>query len=89
MIRDKAHENFSYKLVHTCKQTGARAGILSTPHGMIKTPIFMPVGTNSAVKTLTCDQLENTGAQIILANSYHLHLRAGTKLINSAVFTDG
>ena len=72
---------FDYELVHECKQTGARAGILTTPHGKIFTPIFMPVGTNSAVKTLTSAQVKDTGAQIILANSYHLYLRAGTKLI--------
>ncbi|MFI3301044.1 MAG: tRNA guanosine(34) transglycosylase Tgt [Candidatus Gastranaerophilales bacterium] len=72
---------FSYDLVHECTQSGARAGVFKTPHGTINTPIFMPVGTNSAVKTLTCDQIEGTKAQIILANSYHLYLRAGTKLI--------
>ena len=72
---------FDYEVVHECKQTGARAGILTTPHGKVMTPIFMPVGTNSSVKTLTGDQIYNTGAQIILANSYHLYLRAGTKLI--------
>ena len=79
--RDDAHNYFSYELVHTCKQTGARAGVFNTPHGTILTPIFMPVGTNSAVKTLVSDQIMDTGAQIILANSYHLYLRAGTKLI--------
>lgn len=72
---------FSYELIHEDAQTGARAGILTTPHGKIETPIFMPVGTNSAVKALTCDQIRDTGAQIILANSYHLYLRAGTKRI--------
>lgn len=72
---------FSYELVHVDKNTGARAGILHTPHGDIETPIFMPVGTNSAVKTLINRDIEQTGAQIILANSYHLYLRAGTKLI--------
>ncbi len=72
---------FNYKLVHKCAQTGARAGIFETPHGIIETPVFMPVGTNSAVKTLTTDQIYDTGAQIILANSYHLYLRAGTKRI--------
>lgn len=72
---------FSYKLVHKCAQTGARAGVLETPHGIIETPVFMPVGTNSAVKTLTTDQIYDTGAQIILANSYHLYLRAGTERI--------
>lgn len=72
---------FKYELLHSDKKTGARAGLLTTPHGIIETPIFMPVGTNSAVKSLTCDQIEATGAQIILANSYHLYLRAGTKRI--------
>ena len=55
---------FDYELVHECKQTGARAGILTTPHGKIFTPIFMPVGTNSAVKTLTTAQVKDTGALI-------------------------
>ncbi len=66
------NKSFDYKLEHVCRQTGARAGTLTTPHGVVKTPIFMPVGTNSAVKTLTGDQIEAAGAQIILANSYHL-----------------
>ena len=74
---------FSYKLVHKCRQSGARAGIFETPHGTIETPVFMPVGTNSAVKTLTTDQIYDTGAQIILSNSYHLYLRAGTKRIRN------
>ncbi|MBR1942430.1 tRNA guanosine(34) transglycosylase Tgt [bacterium] len=78
---DCQNKYFDYKLVHTDKKTGARAGILHTPHGDIETPIFMPVGTNSAVKMLTNHDIEHTGAQIILANSYHLYLRAGTKLI--------
>lgn len=72
---------FSYDLVHVDKNTGARAGVLHTPHGDIETPIFMPVGTNSSVKMLTNHDIEHTGAQIILANSYHLYLRAGSKLI--------
>jgi queuine tRNA-ribosyltransferase len=73
--------HFNYEILHECAQTGARAGVLTTPHGVIETPVFMPVGTNSAVKTLTGDQIKATGAQIILANSYHLYLRAGHKLI--------
>lgn len=81
MTQKPEDEFFKYELTHICKQTGARAGVFTTPHGVIKTPIFMPVGTNSAVKTLTCDQVADTGAQIILANSYHLYLRAGTKRI--------
>ena len=73
--------NFSYDLIHIDKNTGARAGVLHTPHGDIETPIFMPVGTNSTVKLVTNNNLYDTGAQIILANSYHLYLRAGHKLI--------
>ncbi len=69
-------DNFSYKLIHEDKNTGARAGILHTPHGDIETPIFMPVGTNSTVKLVTNNNLYDTGAQIILGNSYHLYLRA-------------
>lgn len=79
MVSEKDY--FNYELVHTCKQTGARAGVFTTPHGVIYTPIFMPVGTNSAVKTLVSDQIMDTGAQIMLSNSYHLYLRAGTKRI--------
>ncbi len=72
---------FKYELLHEDLKTGARAGVFTTPHGVIKTPIFMPVGTNSAVKSLTCDQIKDTGAQIILGNSYHLYLRAGDEKI--------
>lgn len=78
---DSQNNYFGYELLHVDKNTGARAGILHTPHGDIETPIFMPVGTNSSVKMLTNYDIEQTGAQIILANSYHLYLRAGTKLI--------
>ena len=68
---DKSSEKdyFSYELTHVDSKTGARAGVLKTPHGEIKTPIFMPVGTNSSVKMLTNHHLYDTKAQIILANS--------------------
>lgn len=59
----------------------ARAGILKTPHGEIKTPIFMPVGTVGSVKAVAPDDLEKIGAPIILGNSYHLHLRPTDQLI--------
>jgi len=59
----------------------ARAGVLRTPHGEIRTPIFMPVGTAGSVKGLTVDQLTEIGAQIILANTYHLHVRPGEDLV--------
>src|SRR5487761_389993 len=61
--------------------TGARLGRLETPHGVIDTPAFMPVGTLGTVKGLTQESLEALGAQIILANTYHLYLRPGAELI--------
>ena len=76
----KKHQ-FSFELIHKCAQTGVRAGVFHTPHGDIKTPVFMPVGTHSAVKMLTNDHVLQTGAQIILSNSYHLFLKPGHKLI--------
>jgi queuine tRNA-ribosyltransferase len=59
----------------------ARSGRLSTPHGVIETPIFMPVGTAGAVKGLTANHLEEIGAQIILANTYHMHVRPGEEVV--------
>jgi len=75
---------FNFEIVKASSCSNARAGVFSTPHGIIETPIFMPVGTNSAVKMMTFDQVKATGAQIILANSYHMYLRAGTELVKSA-----
>lgn len=63
------------------KDGKARAGIISTPHGKIETPVFMPVGTQATVKTMTPEELDEMGAQIILGNTYHLYLRPGDKLI--------
>ena len=60
----------------------ARAGIIETPHGVIKTPVFMPVGTQATVKTMTKEELEKINAQIILGNTYHLYLRPGDELID-------
>lgn len=77
-------KHFDYEVLATCKKTNARAGLFKTPHGEIKTPVFMPVGTNSAVKMLTNKDIEGAGAQIILANSYHLYLKPGTELIKEA-----
>jgi queuine tRNA-ribosyltransferase len=64
--------------------SSARIGILKTDHGEIQTPIFMPVGTHGAVKTVTPSELKSVKAQIILGNTYHLYLRPGTELINTA-----
>ena len=76
--------NFSFQLLKTSTKSSARAGLLTTPHGEIETPVFMPVGTNAVVKTLTPEQVLSTGAQIILANSYHLYLKPGVDLIEKA-----
>lgn len=75
---------FNFTLNKKCSETRARAGTFKTPHGIIETPVFMPVGTNSAVKMMTNDHLADTGAQIILSNSYHLFLRPGHRLVEKA-----
>lgn len=73
-----------YELIKTCKQTGARLGRLHTPHGVIETPIFMPVGTQATVKAMTPEELKEIGSQIILSNTYHLYMRPGHDLIERA-----
>ncbi|MDJ0844236.1 tRNA guanosine(34) transglycosylase Tgt [Crocosphaera sp.] len=75
---------FSFQLQKKCCHTQARAGTWSTPHGIVETPRFMPVGTLATVKGLTPAQLETTGAQMILANTYHLHLQPGEKIVEAA-----
>src|SRR5215471_16549785 len=70
---------FSFQLQRT--EGAARLGLLSTPHGTVETPVFMPVGTQATVKGLTPDQVRSTGARIILGNTYHLTLRPGDELI--------
>ena len=75
---------FEFELLHVCRQTGARRGRLHTPHGVIETPIYMPVGTQATVKTMSPDELKEIGSQIILSNTYHLHLRPGEDLVAEA-----
>ncbi len=75
---------FSFDLQATDSSSSARAGILQTPHGEIKTPIFMPVGTQATVKALSPAELHDCGCDIILANTYHLHLRPGDPLVADA-----
>ena len=72
--------NFSFEVSRT-DPTGARRGRLTTPHGVIQSPFFLPVGTQASVKALTQEALEELGAEIILANTYHLYLRPGHELI--------
>jgi queuine tRNA-ribosyltransferase len=73
-----------FELQAVCPWSGARAGVFSTPHGDVETPVFMPVGTNATVKSLTYEQVEACGSQIVLANSYHLFLRPGHELVKKA-----
>jgi len=73
-----------FNVLKTDVDSSARTGILKTDHGEIQTPIFMPVGTHGAVKTVTPSELKSVKAQIILGNTYHLYLRPGTELINTA-----
>ena len=73
-----------FELIATDEKSGARAGVIHTAHGEIPTPIFMPVGTQATVKTMTPMQLEEIGAAIILANTYHLYLRPGEETVAAA-----
>ncbi|HET7258921.1 MAG TPA: tRNA guanosine(34) transglycosylase Tgt [Candidatus Acidoferrum sp.] len=72
--------NFSFEVLKT-DPAGARRGRLTTPHGLVQTPFFLPVGTQASVKALTQEALEELGAEILLANTYHLYLRPGHELI--------
>ena len=74
----------TYELIKICKQSGARLGRLHTPHGIIDTPTFMPVGTQASVKGISPDELRALNAGIILSNTYHLYLRPGHELIREA-----
>ena len=74
-----------YELLHEDKNSGAKRGIVHTPHGDIETPIFMPVGTQATVKSMTPEELkEEVKAQIILSNTYHLYLRPGHDIVKEA-----
>jgi len=75
---------FSFDCQVTGGQTRARVGVFSTPHGQVETPRFMPVGTLANVKTVTPAQLKATGAQMVLANTYHLHLQPGEEIVAAA-----
>ena len=79
------NEAVTYELLHIDKNTGARRGIVHTPHGDIQTPVFMPVGTQATVKSMTPEELKQIGAQIILANTYHLYYsRPGQDIVKMA-----
>lgn len=72
---------FEFTIESRCPSTAARTGVLSTPHGPVHTPAFMPVGTQATVKSLSPDELHELGAECILANSYHLYLRPGSDVV--------
>src|SRR5690606_41341971 len=74
----------TYEHIKTCKQTGARLGIVHTPHGSFETPAFMPVGTQATVKTMSPEELKEMNAGIILSNTYYLWLRPGNEIVREA-----
>ena len=76
--------NFKYEVLKVCKQSGARIGRLTTPHGVIETPVFMPVGTLGTVKSLSPEEVAEVGSQILLSNTYHLYLRPGHETVRAA-----
>ena len=79
------NQAIKYELLHVDKNSGARRGVIHTPHGDIQTPVFMPVGTQATVKSMTTDELKDMiDAKIILSNTYHLYLRPGSKLVKEA-----
>ncbi len=75
---------FSFEITHVCAQSGARTGILHTPHGDVLTPMFMPVGTLATVKYIAPEEIEAMQAGVILANTYHLWLRPGEHIVKAA-----
>lgn len=74
----------TYEWIKTCKQSGARLGRVHTPHGVIETPAFMPVGTQGTVKAMSPEELKAMDAHIILSNTYHLFLRPGHDIVREA-----
>jgi len=71
----------TFRLVKTCPESKARAGELATPHGTVATPVFLPVGSQATVKTLTPSEIKDIGIAMVLANTYHLYLRPGIDVI--------
>ncbi len=77
-------KDFYLEIKHICKQTGARYGLLHTPHGDVEVPMFMPVGTLATVKSLSPEELKECGSGVILSNTYHLSLRPGADIVDKA-----
>ena len=77
-------KKFDFKITDKLDGTLARAGVISTPHGEIQTPSFVVVGTKATVKTLTPEQVNELGAQVVLANTYHLYMQPGSEVVRKA-----
>jgi len=77
-------KGFSYEITHAAESGLARAGVITTPHGKIQTPAFIPVGTKANVKTVLPEAMEELGAQALLANAYHLYLQPGPSVLDEA-----
>ncbi len=84
MSGEKNMNPVTFEITHICRQSGARTGILHTPHGDVETPMFMPVGTQATVKFLSPEELYEMGAGVVLANTYHLWLRPGEDIVDKA-----
>ena len=78
------NKQFWLEIKHVCKQSGARYGILHTPHGDVEVPMFMPVGTLATVKYISPDELKAMNTGVILSNTYHLWLRPGADVVANA-----
>ena len=74
----------TFEITHVCKQSGARTGILHTPHGDVETPMFMPVGTRQPSSSFLPEELYEMGAGVVLANTYHCWLRPGEEVLAKA-----
>lgn len=75
--------SIKFEVLHVCKQSGARLGLLTTPHGVFETPFFMPVGTQATVKTLTPEEIKEVSEGLILSNTYHLWLQPGPDIVEA------
>lgn len=84
MVSATSENGFSYEITHAADHGLARAGVITTPHGQIQTPAFIPVGTKANVKTVLPEAMEELGAQALLANAYHLYLQPGPGVLDEA-----
>ena len=76
--------SFSFKVEKTLKGALGRSGVITTPHGPIKTPAFIPVGTKATLKSVLPESLSDLGTQAVLANAYHLYLQPGPEIVDQA-----